>query len=34
MKPDKPEQPTLQPNGDHTWLSRLGHTYTTNGQSP
>jgi hypothetical protein len=25
---------TLQPNGDHTWLSRLGHTYTTNGQSP
>ena len=26
--------PTLQPNGDHTWLSRLGHTYTTNGQSP
>ncbi|MEE8489061.1 MAG: HNH endonuclease signature motif containing protein [Acidimicrobiia bacterium] len=27
-------KPTLQPNGDHTWLSRLGHTYTTNGQSP
>ena len=27
-------KPTLQPNGDHTWLSRLGHTYTTSGRSP
>ena len=22
------------PNGDHKWTSRLGHTYTTSGQSP
>jgi hypothetical protein len=27
-------KPTLQPNGNHTWLSRLGHIYTTSGQSP
>ena len=33
-KHQAPWKPTLQPNGDHTWLSRLGHTYTTNGQSP
>ena len=34
VKHEAPWKPTLQPNGDHTWLSRLGHTYTTNGQSP
>ena len=22
------------PNGDHLWLSRLGHTYTTSGLPP
>ena len=34
VKHEAPWKPTVQPNGDHTWLSRLGHTYTTNGQSP
>jgi len=34
VKHEAPWQPTIQPNGNHTWLSRLGHTYTTNGQSP
>ncbi len=34
VKHQAPWKPTLAPNGNHTWLSRLGHTYTTNGQSP
>ena len=34
VKHEAPWQPNIQSNGNHTWLSRLGHTYTTNGQSP
>ena len=33
-KHQAPWKPTLTPDSGHTWLSRLGHTYTTNGQSP
>ncbi|MEE8376685.1 MAG: hypothetical protein V3S26_10240 [Acidimicrobiia bacterium] len=34
VKHQAPWKPSLQPDGGHTWLSRLDHTYTTNGQSP
>ncbi len=34
VKHEAPWKPTLAPNRNHTWLSRLGHIYTTNGQSP
>jgi hypothetical protein len=34
VKHQAPWKPTPTPDGGHTWLSRLGHTYTTSGQSP